>query len=85
MGRVLLRVAPLPTSAPLSHAHARSFLIGMPKGADNAKPGLGTGIIEALAKQLGGNIRVSDTSPGTSFTLVHDEGADNYSPVLSAA
>jgi two-component sensor histidine kinase len=59
--------------------------IGMPKGADNAKPGLGTGIIEALAKQLGGNIRVSDTSPGTSFTLVHDEGADSVRPVLSAA
>jgi two-component sensor histidine kinase len=59
--------------------------IGMPKGADKAKPGLGTGIIEALAKQLGGRIRVSDTSPGTSFTLVHDEGADSVRPVLSAA
>ena len=59
--------------------------IGMPKGADKAKPGLGTGIVEALAKQLGGRIRVSDTSPGTSFTLVHDEGADSVRPVLSAA
>jgi two-component sensor histidine kinase len=59
--------------------------IGMPTGADKAKPGLGTGIVEALARQLGGRIRVADTSPGTAFTLVHDEGADNYSPVLSAA
>ena len=32
--------------------------IGMPTGSDKAKPGLGTGIVEALAKQLGGNICV---------------------------
>jgi two-component sensor histidine kinase len=59
--------------------------VGMPTGADKAKPGLGTGIIEALAKQLGGHIRVADTSPGTAFTLVHDQIADSDSPVLSAA
>jgi two-component sensor histidine kinase len=59
--------------------------IGMPKGADKAKPGLGTGIIEALARQLGGHIHVSDTSPGTAFTLVHDEVVYSISPVLSAA
>src|ERR1700674_5742645 len=43
--------------------------IGMPKGADKAKPGLGSGIVEALARQLGGHIRVADTSPGTAVTL----------------
>jgi len=59
--------------------------IGMPKGADKAKPGLGTGIVEALARQLRGQIRVADASPGTAFTLVHDELAANDNPALSAA
>src|ERR1700691_4791360 len=40
--------------------------IGMPKGADKAKPGLGTGIVVALARQLRGQIRVADASPGTA-------------------
>ena len=53
--------------------------IGMP--TDAAKPGLGTGIIEALARQLGGHVRVADTSPGTAVTLVHDELAASDSPV----
>ena len=57
--------------------------IGMP--TDAAKPGLGTGIVEALARQLGGHIRVADASPGTAFTLVHDELAGHEPPVLSAA
>ena len=56
--------------------------IGMP--TDAAKPGLGTGIVEALARQLSGHIRVADALPGTIFTLVHDELAVD-SPVLSAA
>src|ERR1700688_2701802 len=59
--------------------------IGMAKGADKAKPGLGTGIVEARASQLGGHIRVADTSPGTAVTLVHDELAANDNPALSAA
>ena len=59
--------------------------IGMPKSADKAKPGLGTGIVEALARQLGGHIRVADASPGTAFTLFHDELAANDRAVLSAA
>jgi two-component sensor histidine kinase len=45
--------------------------VGMPKGGDKAKPGLGTGIVEALAKQLCGRIRVTDALPGTAFALVH--------------
>jgi two-component sensor histidine kinase len=52
---------------------------------DDAKPGLGTGIIEALARQLSGHIRVADASPGTAFTLFHDELPASDSPVLSAA
>jgi two-component sensor histidine kinase len=59
--------------------------VGMPKGERKAKPGLGTGIVEALAKQLRGRIRVADASPGTAFTLIHDEAAGNDSPSLYAA
>jgi two-component sensor histidine kinase len=59
--------------------------IGMPTGADKAKPGLGTGIVAALAKQLHGQIRVADASPGTAFTLVHDEFDADDGRTLSAA
>ncbi|WP_373504657.1 sensor histidine kinase [Aestuariivirga sp.] len=43
---------------------------GMPSGP-NAKPGLGTGIVEALATQLDAAVEVTDNSPGTAVTLVH--------------
>jgi len=59
--------------------------VGMPTGEHKAKPGLGTGIVEALAKQLQGDIRVADASPGTAFTLVHDEVAGDESQALQAA
>lgn len=45
--------------------------IGMPTGADSPKPGLGTGIIEALAKQLGGTVTVDSSGSGTSVSVVH--------------
>ncbi len=44
---------------------------GMPTGAEAAKPGLGTGIVEALAKHLGAEIRIADANPGTVVSLVH--------------
>ncbi len=47
--------------------------IGMPAGADKAKPGLGTGIVEALARQLRGHIRITDALPGVALTLTHDQ------------
>jgi len=59
--------------------------VGMPTGEHKAQPGLGTGIVEALAKQLRGRIRVADASPGTAFTLVHDELACDESRTLHAA
>jgi two-component sensor histidine kinase len=46
--------------------------IGMPKGLEPAKGGLGTSIVQALAKQLGSEVRVADKNPGTSVSLVHD-------------
>jgi two-component system, sensor histidine kinase PdtaS len=45
--------------------------IGMPKNAADAKPGLGTGIVEALAKQLGAEVIVAASKPGTLVSIVH--------------
>jgi len=58
--------------------------VGMLTG-DKAKPGLGTGIIEALAKQIQGIIRVIDSKPRTTVTLVHDEAPGNDSDLRTAA
>lgn len=44
----------------------------MPTGAGAPKPGLGTGIVEALARQLQGEIRTTDAAPGTAVAIVHD-------------
>ena len=45
--------------------------IGMPDDG-STKPGLGTGIVEALAKQLGATVTVTARSPGTLVSVVHD-------------
>jgi two-component sensor histidine kinase len=44
--------------------------IGMPKDPSDAKPGLGTGIVEALARQLGATVEVSAAKPGTRVSIV---------------
>ena len=44
--------------------------IGMP-AADDTKPGLGTGIVEALARQLDARVIVTDSDPGTRVSIVH--------------
>jgi two-component sensor histidine kinase len=59
--------------------------VGMPSGPDKAKAGLGTGIVEALAKHLGSVISVADAEPGTSVTLFHDEAAETGSDLPVAA
>ncbi len=43
--------------------------VGMPDDPGEAKPGLGTGIVEALAKQLGAEIKVARTHPGTKVSV----------------
>ncbi|WP_368068532.1 sensor histidine kinase [Hyphomonas sp.] len=48
---------------------------GMSEGRDAPKPGLGTGLIEALAKNLQGEIETSDAGPGTAVTMRHREMA----------
>jgi two-component sensor histidine kinase len=45
--------------------------VGMPTGDELAKAGLGTSIVEALAKQLRARVRVSNDPPGTEVRVVH--------------
>lgn len=45
--------------------------IGMPENADDRKPGLGTGIVEALAAQLQATVTITDQLPGTKVTIAH--------------
>jgi two-component sensor histidine kinase len=47
--------------------------IGLP-AAGSAKPGLGTSIVEALAKQLRATVTLADARPGARVSIVH-EGA----------
>lgn len=47
---------------------------GMPVGEDHGKPGLGTGIVEALSRQLEASVTVVDANPGTRVEIRHDQG-----------
>jgi two-component sensor histidine kinase len=49
--------------------------IGMPSGPDDGKPGLGTNIVEALAKRLDGEVQVVGADPGTAVSIVHEQAA----------
>jgi two-component sensor histidine kinase len=44
---------------------------GMPRGRKRAKPSLGTGIVEALARQLDAKVIIKDERPGTKVSIVH--------------
>jgi two-component sensor histidine kinase len=46
---------------------------GMPVDKQRGKPGLGTGIVEALSKQLEASVTVLDASPGTRVEIRHDQ------------
>ena len=46
---------------------------GMPAGKKSAKPGLGTGIVEALSKQLEATVTVLDQNPGTRVEVRHGQ------------
>ena len=45
--------------------------IGMPADHADTKPGLGTGIVDALSKQLEAEVTVWDADPGTKVSIVH--------------
>lgn len=62
---------------------------GIGMGADNrpAKAGLGTGIVEALARQLQATVVVSDAMPGTTVCVSNDTARDAHHearPALAA-
>ncbi|MDP2121061.1 MAG: sensor histidine kinase [Hoeflea sp.] len=50
--------------------------VGMPEDANAAIPGLGTGIVEALSRNLQAVIAVSDAKPGTRITICHRDDAE---------
>jgi two-component sensor histidine kinase len=45
--------------------------VGLPKDAASQKPGLGTSIVEALARQLDAEISIVDAKPGVLVTVAH--------------
>ena len=45
--------------------------VGIPTDPAMSKPGLGTGIVEALSRQLQAEILVKDANPGTAVSLTH--------------
>lgn len=49
----------------------------MPKAGESSKPGLGTSIVEALARQLGANTFVTNGGPGTHIALEHLDIVDS--------
>ncbi len=48
--------------------------VGMVKRPATAKGGLGTSIVEALAKQLDAKVTVSAANPGTVIAIAHGSG-----------
>ena len=47
--------------------------VGIPKDRASSTPGLGTGIVEALAKQLSARVQISDAHPGTLVSVIHNQ------------
>jgi len=45
--------------------------VGMPPDVKSSRAGLGTNIVQALAKQLGGEVQASDSRPGVRVSIVH--------------
>ena len=61
--------------------------VGMPAEAEpRATAGLGTSIVEALARQLRARVRISDRKPGTLVSVVHTQIAavDDSTPTARA-
>jgi len=47
--------------------------VGMPDDPAGATPGLGTSIVEALARQLNARVHVGDAQPGTDVSIIHTQ------------
>ena len=53
--------------------------VGMPTTGAGVKPGLGTGIVQALAMQLRASIKVTDAMPGTAVSIFRTQIAAIHS------
>ncbi len=51
--------------------------VGFSAGATDTPPGLGTSLVEALAKQLRAQVLVEPKNPGTAVSVIHTEAADS--------
>jgi len=49
--------------------------VGMPTGSEAPKAGLGTGIVEALTRNIRGRLELADAAPGTAVTIHHQSAA----------
>ncbi len=60
--------------------------VGTPEKLATAKPGLGTGIVEALAHQLDATVETGAGNPGTTVRVTHSEAfaLDPNKPVEAA-
>jgi two-component sensor histidine kinase len=58
--------------------------VGMPTGNRKAKAGLGTGIIEALAKHLGATIQVLRSDPGVAIEISQDRVLEQHDAPAAA-
>lgn len=58
--------------------------VGMPTAAEDAKAGLGTSIVKALAGQLGAEITVTEARPGTLVTLSYAAESDSKGQLTPA-
>lgn len=52
--------------------------VGMMPGPAEAKPGLGTSLVEALSRQLHADVEVMGANPGTRVEIVHKQAEDNH-------
>ena len=59
--------------------------IGMPTGVEAPKAGLGTSIVEALTKNLLGEITLSNANPGTIVTISHRVADMSHAQLSPAA
>ena len=55
--------------------------VGMGGGRKKAAAGLGTSLVEALAKQLQADVRIARAKPGTAVSVAHPQAADLSSKV----
>lgn len=54
--------------------------VGYPADDADSPPGLGTGIVEALAQQLDATVTITDAHPGTTVSVVHEPAAAGEDP-----